>query len=296
MRSITTRSPLGALIQELREERTAGRGWGVRGEPSSARRGGREPELRVETRVVSDPVAGAATSRLLPVSLVLHAALLAAVVVVPLLTSDAPPVPTRALRTVFVAPALAAPPPPAAPRLPPTARVAAGAHRHASAPAAGVPAPVVPVEAADLPVSLAAEHGDTVDEAGEADGVEAGIPGGVVGGIVGGIPAPPPPPPAEPVRVGGEVKEPAKLKHVSPVYPDIAVAANVQGAVVLECTVSPLGRVTAVTVVRGIPLLNQPAVDAVRQWLYTPTLKDGVPVPVVLTVTVQFRLQDRRRS
>jgi protein TonB len=41
---------------------------------------------------------------------------------------------------------------------------------------------------------------------------------------------------------------------------------------------------------RGIPLLNDAAVDAVRQWRYTPTLLNGVPVPVVMTVTVNFRL------
>jgi periplasmic protein TonB len=76
-----------------------------------------------------------------------------------------------------------------------------------------------------------------------------------------------------------------------PVYPDIAVRANVHGNVVLECTVSPLGRVTRVTVVQGIPLLNQAAMEAVKQWVYTPTLKDGVPVPVILTVTVKFGLK-----
>jgi periplasmic protein TonB len=55
--------------------------------------------------------------------------------------------------------------------------------------------------------------------------------------------------------------------------------------------VSPLGRVTRVTVVKSIPLLDQAAMEAVKQWVYTPTLKDGVPVPVILTVTVQFGLK-----
>jgi periplasmic protein TonB len=60
--------------------------------------------------------------------------------------------------------------------------------------------------------------------------------------------------------------------------------------VVLECTVSPMGKVTAVTVVRGIPLLNEAAMAAVKQWIYTPTLRDGVPVPIIMTVTVRFGL------
>jgi len=92
------------------------------------------------------------------------------------------------------------------------------------------------------------------------------------------------------VRVGGEIREPKKIRHVSPVYPDLAVAAHVHGSVILECIVSPQGLVTDVKLVRGIPLLNTSAMDAVKQWAYTPTLKDGVPVPVILTVTVRFDL------
>ena len=44
-------------------------------------------------------------------------------------------------------------------------------------------------------------------------------------------------------------------------------------------------------ILRGIPLLNESALAAVRQWVYTPTLLNGVPVPVIMTVTVNFRLQ-----
>jgi TonB family protein len=102
--------------------------------------------------------------------------------------------------------------------------------------------------------------------------------------------APPPPPSMQPVRVGGEIKEPRKLKDVPPVYPDIARQARVQGVVILECEIGPDGRVTEVKVLRGIPLLDAAAMEAVRQWVYTPTLLNGVPVPVIMTVTVNFRL------
>ena len=91
-------------------------------------------------------------------------------------------------------------------------------------------------------------------------------------------------------RVGGQIKEPRKLKDVRPRYPEEAKQARVQGVVILECTISPKGQVTDVKVLRGVPLLDAAAVEAVRQWEYTPTLLNGVPVPVIMTVTVNFRL------
>jgi protein TonB len=103
-------------------------------------------------------------------------------------------------------------------------------------------------------------------------------------------PAPETPIPTQPVHVGGQIREPRKLKNVSPAYPPIAKQARVQGLVILECTIGPQGRVTDVRVLRGIPLLDAAAVDAVRQWEYEPTLVDGVPVSVVMTVTVNFKL------
>ena len=126
-------------------------------------------------------------------------------------------------------------------------------------------------------------------------GVEGGVPGGVVGGVVGGLPEapppPPPPPPAAPVRVGGNIKPPNKIKNVPPVYPPIAQSARVQGVVIIEATIGPDGKVKDARVLRSIPLLDQAALDAVRQWEFTPTLLNGVPVPVIMTVTVNFTLQ-----
>ncbi|MND07525.1 Gram-negative bacterial tonB protein [compost metagenome] len=63
-----------------------------------------------------------------------------------------------------------------------------------------------------------------------------------------------------------------------------------QGVVIIEATISTTGTVTDVRVLRSIPLLDQAAIDAVRQWQYSPTLLNGVPVPVIMTVTVQFTL------
>ena len=61
--------------------------------------------------------------------------------------------------------------------------------------------------------------------------------------------------------------------------------------VILEAVIDARGNVTTVKVLRSIQLLDQAAVDAVRQWRFTPTLLNGEPVPIVMTVTVDFKLQ-----
>jgi TonB family protein len=98
-------------------------------------------------------------------------------------------------------------------------------------------------------------------------------------------------PPSRPVRVGAAIPEPRKVRNVSPVYPPDAVRARVQGAVVLECTISPAGTVVAVRPLQGPPLLRDAAIAAVEQWEYEPTLLNGVAVPVIVTVTVNFTLR-----
>jgi TonB family protein len=94
-----------------------------------------------------------------------------------------------------------------------------------------------------------------------------------------------------PLRVGGHIKAPTKIKDVKPTYPAVAQAAHVGGEVTVEATIGPDGKVVDVKVVRSVPLLDQAAVDAVRQWEYTPTLLNGVPVPVLMTVTIKFTRQ-----
>jgi len=127
---------------------------------------------------------------------------------------------------------------------------------------------------------------------GVVGGVAGGIPGGSVGGVVGGIPQPPPPPPppSAPVRVGGDIKEPKKVADKKPVYPPIAQQAKIQGIVIIEATIAKDGSIKDAKVLRGVPLLNDAALEAVRQWKFTPTMLNGVPVEVVMTVTVNFTL------
>ena len=94
-----------------------------------------------------------------------------------------------------------------------------------------------------------------------------------------------------PVRVGGQIRPPTKVKDVKPVYPAIAQSARVAGAVTIEATIGEDGKVIDAKVVRSIPLLDQAALDAVRQWEYMPSLLNGVPVPVLVTVTINFTRQ-----
>jgi len=96
--------------------------------------------------------------------------------------------------------------------------------------------------------------------------------------------------PRVPIRVGGSIQAPRKLRHANPVYPPDARAARIQGTVALECTISPQGKVENVRVIRGNPYLNDAAIEAVRQWRYTPTLMNGEPVAVIMTVTVNFTI------
>lgn len=103
-------------------------------------------------------------------------------------------------------------------------------------------------------------------------------------------PPPPPPAPGQPVRVGGAVRAPMQVRKVNPVYPPIAMSSRVQGVVILEVIIDGFGRVAEARILRSIPLLDQAAIDAVRQWEYMPTLLNGVPTPVIMTVTVQFSL------
>jgi len=93
-----------------------------------------------------------------------------------------------------------------------------------------------------------------------------------------------------PVRVGGEIREPRKITDVKPVYPDIARQARIQGIVILEAVVGVDGSVQTARVLRPAPMLDQAALEAVTQWKYEPTLLNGVPVPVIMTVTVTFSL------
>jgi protein TonB len=111
------------------------------------------------------------------------------------------------------------------------------------------------------------------------------------GPVISAPPPPDPPKPAGPVRVADLPVAPRKTVDVRPIYPDIARLARVEGTVIMEAMLDPSGHVTQLRVIKSVPMLDQAALDAVRQWRYTPSLYYGRPVSVLMTVTVRFTLQ-----
>jgi protein TonB len=149
---------------------------------------------------------------------------------------------------------------------------------------------------ADSPIAFDVVIGFSPDADGEV--LVHGNPGrGVQPGNVPALVTPsvmtgPAPPWAEgAIRVGGQIRQPMKVKHVAPVYPLEAKEAKVTGVVILEARIEADGRVINARILRSIPPLDQAALDAVKQWEFTPTLMNGVPTPVMMTVTIQFSLQ-----
>jgi protein TonB len=221
-----------------------------------------------------------------PLSIAVHALLVAALIIVPFVATDSSILPTPSAMFAFVTAA----DPPAPPAAPP--RLAAAQER--------VPVPTTNpgVAPLDVPTDITPEHptqatGDPVTGLENATGV---VPGGAFEHSAG----PPPPPPLSParaaappapVRPGGDIQRPTKIKDVPPLYPRIAQAARVQGVVIIEATIGPTGRVQDASILRSIPLLDAAALEAVRQWEYTPTLLNGMPVPVLMTITVNFTLR-----
>jgi protein TonB len=235
-------------------------------------------------------------------SVIFHVVLIAVLILIPLLLPE-----TISQRELLITLAAPPPPPPAAPPPPPVPVAVAVAPR-------AVKPPVQPVApgALVMPTVIPKDVAKIIEEpivplTGVIGGVPGGVPGGVAGGILGNIlsansnaavlPAPPPPPPpppprvvapAEPVRVGGVVKEPRVVKLVPPLYPPLASRARVTGTVILEAILTEDGTVDQIRVISGHPLLIDAAINCVKQWRYEPTLLNGIPVRVVLTAKVHF--------
>jgi protein TonB len=256
---------------------------------NEAKGAGRRSPILFQSLVITEPEKHAGrTSATFLVSLLLHSALVIAVAIVPLLFYDALPS-SDGLKAFFVAPLEVAPPPPPPPPPPAGARaVVKAAPRIDTQQPQGFVAPI------DIPNEIKPEEGlDLGVEGGVAGGVEGGVPGGVVGGVVGGLPTEAPPPPAKVVRIGGQIKEPKKIRNVNPVYPDLAVQSRVSALVILEAEVDTRGHVKATRILRGHPLFDEAAQEAVKQWRYQPLLLNGEPTGFILTVTINFNLQQK---
>ncbi|MGA2533367.1 MAG: energy transducer TonB [Candidatus Aminicenantales bacterium] len=223
----------------------------------------------------------------LPLAALAHGLLALLLVTIPIMRPG--DVPRVDLTSVFVAPAPPTPPPP-----PPKARGHAGTAGRRIKPVAAVGLGASAILTAPVVIPDA-----ITEEPLDQGGAEYGIPGGVDYGAAGGYPKnlvgdalyriigde------AAPIRAAGEVRMPRLVKRVEPAYPEIARQAHIQGTVILEATTDTYGRVAGVKVLRSVPLLDEAAVDAVRQWLYEPMVVNGRPRGVVFTVTLRFELK-----
>jgi TonB family protein len=228
---------------------------------------------------------GKRRAAIFPFSVLLHAAGGGALLVLSAVApAELPPVVGRTVITGYVplTPTVRAAPPVAAP---PRVRPAPTRGPAPSAPAIALPAILNEAPLTDAPVddppALCLFDCDPVGVIGaseigpgsEAYGTqEAGEPG---------LPTGPP-------RVGGEIREPRRIHYVAPAYPEIARQGRIGALVILDCVLDPRGRIASLQVLRGHPLFDGAAVDAVRQWRYEATRLNGVPIAVQLTVTVRF--------
>jgi len=208
-------------------------------------------------------------------SIAAHVCAACALLFTTVLATDELPPPREAATFVTVTPA----PMPTVP--PPAARATVDRMQHPAAAPLTAPDGV----RADVKGLLPVDAGERVP-----DGVIEGIGSDAVIGLPGEPPPPPTLAPRIPARVGGVIQPPRKILDVAPVYPKLAQAAGISGIVILEATIDEEGNVRDTRVLRSIPLLDEAAADAVRRWRFTPTVLNGQPIPIVMTVTVNFRI------
>jgi protein TonB len=227
-------------------------------------------------------------------SFLLQMAVIVVAILIPMIYFDA--LPKSQLSSFLVAPPPPPPPPPPPAAAPKVVKVIprqfdAG---HLMQPKQ-VPKEVAMIKEEELPPP---SSGGVVG--GVPGGVPGGTAGGVIGGIIGSVPTaapPPPPPPAAPkpvtpqrIRVGGNVQQAKLIRQPRPVYPALAKQARISGHVILNAIIGKDGTIKDLTFASGHPLLVPAAMEAVKQWVYQPTLLNGEAVEVVTQIDVNFTL------
>jgi periplasmic protein TonB len=95
-----------------------------------------------------------------------------------------------------------------------------------------------------------------------------------------------------PLPIGNGVKSPIVLHRVDPIYPQVALRARMNGSVVLECIIDKSGRIRDVRVENSsFAAFEQPAIDAVRQWIFAPGTLKGQAVDTIFQLTVKFQVK-----
>lgn len=218
------------------------------------------------------------------ISFMLEAVIVGIMILIPLMFTEALP---KAMTMTF----LAAPPPPPPPPPPPAAvkivkQVETDIVNNQLRTPTKIPQKVQIIKEDEAPPP----------STGVVGGVPGGIPGGQMGGVIGGIISSTPvavPKIATPtrIRVSSGVTQGLLVRKVEPTYPQMAKIARVQGAVLLAALIGKDGTIQNLHVVStASPLLNQAALDAVKQWKYKPYILNGEPVEVDTNITVNFTL------
>lgn len=221
-------------------------------------------------------------------------------ILIPLIYTDTLP---RATLTSFLVAPPPPPPPPPPPQPMPEIKVVKVIPKQFDAgklvAPKQIPKEIAMIKEEELPPSM--------PSAGVVGGVPGGVPGGTPGGVIGGIigsvptaaPPPPPPPPVKKeekpatpqrIRVGGNVQSARLVRQPKPVYPPLAKQARIQGTVRFNAIIGKDGTIQNLQLMSGHPLLVPSATDAVKQWVYQPTLLNGEAVEVVTQIDVNFTL------
>jgi protein TonB len=228
------------------------------------------------------------------VSLPIHVAALLLVVLVPILWPEAAPDPPDYIKALIYNP----PPPPP----PPLPKGSGLVNKHERAqPTTPDPEPEEkftapqeqPTEDQIRPENKIAESlqvgSDSGSDMGIDEGMEGGVDGGVVGGVLGGV-------------LGGVIggtgdgpvydwdQAPRALKQVKPIYPQDAFIKKIEGTVLVEVLIDSTGRVARTRVLQSVPALDAAALQTVNQWVFSPAIKKGRPVPTIVHVPVTFRI------
>jgi len=227
-------------------------------------------------------------------SFIFQCVLVGIAILIPLVYTDT--LPTAQLTSFLVAPA-PPPPPPPPPEAAPVVKAVRVIPRQFDAgrlmAPKSIPKNIAMITEDELPPPTAA--------GGVVGGVVGGFSGGVIGGIIGSVSLAPPPPPevkAAPkslvpqrIPVGGNVQQAKLINQPKPQYPPLARQARIQGTVRFTAIIGIDGKIQNLTLVTGHPLLVPAAQQAVKQWVYQPTLLNGEPVEVVTQIDVNFTLQ-----
>jgi protein TonB len=203
---------------------------------------------------------------------------------------ETPPVPAQAVRV-----SLDSPPPPPPPPLPRGSALVERLARPRPQPSPSSSRLTPPLAAVDEKppsrLEVDAPGSETGSEHGVPEGMEGGVPGGVVGGVPGGV-------------LGGVIggtgtgpipvtdyDQPARvIRVVKPTYPSEAFTARIQGVVVVEFVIDVTGRVVEARILQSVPILDQAALQAVRQWLFVPAQQRGRPVASLAIAPIEFRI------